>query len=150
MYRGESMRWVLSRLTPDCNLYGFDSFEGLPSEWYYGIPKGEFKVGDMPSTNANNVRFVKGWFEETLVPFLASTQLNPRLILHMDADLYAPTIYVLRKTRDLLIPGTIVIFDEYWFVKDEWRALRDFERETGKKFEYIAMTDTRAAIRFIS
>ena len=120
VYRGASIRWFLSELTPECNVCGFDSFEGLPTQWRYGMPKGEFRVGAIPSITAPNLRFVKGWFEETLGPFLAATSLKPRLVLHMDADLYTPTIFVLRTMRDLLIEGTVLIFDEFWYVKDEW------------------------------
>lgn len=42
------------------------------------------------------------------------------------------------------------MFDEFWFLRDEFRALEDFVRETGKRFEYLAITDVRAAIRFVS
>ena len=48
------------------------------------------------------------------------------------------------------MPGTIMIFDEYWVVKDEFMALQDFISEIGRQFEYLAITDTRAAIRFTS
>ena len=66
----------------------------------------------------------------------------------MDADLYSSTIYVLRAMKDYMIPGTIVMFDEYWFLKDEFRALHEFVLETGKTFEYLAVSDTNVAIRF--
>jgi hypothetical protein len=42
------------------------------------------------------------------------------------------------------------MFDEYWFLRDEFRALLDFVGETGKRFEYLVVTDVRAAIRFTS
>lgn len=113
-------------------------------------PKGTFFVGNEPPIAAPNLRFIKGWFEDSLAPFLASVNLKRRLVLHMDADLYAPTMYVFNTMKDLLIPGTIVIFDEFWFVKDEFKALVDFTNNTGKKFEYIAITDRNVAIEFIN
>ena len=87
VYRGESIQWWLSKLSPNSNLFGFDSFEGLPDDWYYGCPKGTFHVGNEPPIIAPNLRFVKGWFEKSLVPFLAATSLKHQLILHMDASL---------------------------------------------------------------
>jgi len=151
VYRGQSIRWYLLKLAPESNLYGFDSFEGLPEEWISYGEKGRFNCdGHIPDIAAPNLRFIKGWFEESLTPFLASTILNPRLVIHIDADLYSSTIYILRIMKDYLAPGTIVIFDEYWVVKDEFMALKDFISATGKKFEYLAITDTRAAIRFTS
>ncbi len=146
---GASMRFALETFSPESHCYGFDSFEGLPQDWYHGITRGTFAAaGQAPAMNAPNLTFVKGWFEDSLQPFLASATLKPQLVIHMDADLYAPTIYVLRTLQQQLIPGTIVIFDEYWFLKDEFRALEDFVRESGKTFSYLAISDMRAAIQF--
>lgn len=146
--QGKSMRWALSKFSSASHLYGFDSFEGLPQDWYRGFTRGTFSnKGVPPPLHAPNLTFVKGWFEDSLQPFLASTQLKPRLVLHMDADLYAPTKYVLSAMMNLLVPGTIIIFDEYWFLKDEFRALQEFVRETGKQFKYLAVSDARAAVQ---
>ena len=151
VYRGESINWWLNKLGIESNLYGFDSFEGLNEDWYFGCPKGTFKVESIPQIVAPNIRFVKGWFEDSLVPFLStSKKLKSNLVIHLDADLYIPTIFVLRTLNKLLIPNTIVIFDEFWFVKDEFKALLDFISETGKTFEYIAITDRNVAIKFTS
>ena len=65
-----------------------------------------------------------------------------------DADLYSSTIFVLRAMRDVLRAGTIVIFDEYWDIRGEFRALEEFSRESGKAFEYLVISDTRAVVRF--
>jgi len=68
----------------------------------------------------------------------------------MDADLYSSTIFVLKNMKNYLVPGTIVMFDEYWFLKDEFRALSEFVIETGKTFEYLVVSDSNVAIRFTS
>ena len=49
-----------------------------------------------------------------------------------------------------LIVDTIIIFDEFWFVKDEYKALLDWTSETGKNFEYIASSDRNVAIKITS
>ena len=149
VFQGASLNFALGKLGADSSLYGFDSFEGLPEDWYYGVAKGEFRVPCVPQFANSNVHIIKGWFEDSLPTFLSSTRLKRNLIIHMDADLYQPTIYVLRRLKDLIVPGVIVIFDEYWFVIDEFRALQEFVDETGKKFEYLAITETRAAVRFV-
>lgn len=149
--QGESINFALSKLGFASHIYGFDSFEGLPEEWYQGVKCGTFdNKGQPPPISAPNLTFVKGWFEKSLKPFLSSTQLSPHLVLNMDADIYSATIYVLRAMAPLLISGTIVIFDEYWFLKDEFRALQEFIAETGKQFEYLAVSHERAAIRFLN
>lgn len=147
--QGHSMRWALAALGSDSRLFGFDSFQGLPGDWYHGVPRGAFSNhGVPPPITAPNVRFIRGWFEETLEPFLETTVLRTPLVVHMDADLYAPTRYVLRTLESVLVAGTIVVFDEYWFVKDEFRAFDEFVRETGKTFRYLALSEQRAAIEF--
>ena len=70
-------------------------------------------------------------------------------MIHMDADLYSSTIFVLRAMKDAMRPGTILIFDEYWDLKGEFKALEDFSLESGKIFEYLVISDTRAVVRFV-
>jgi len=59
------------------------------------------------------------------------------------------TVFVPRALKDLIVPGTNVIFEECWFVEDGFRALADFVGETGKKYGYLATTKIRAAVRFV-
>ena len=37
-------------------------------------------------------------------------------LLHLDLDLYEPTYYTLNKLWDLVIPGGVIVFDEYGLV----------------------------------
>lgn len=149
VHRGASIEWWLSNLSSNSKLFGFDSFEGLPEDFRYNAPKGTFDLGGQPPPlRAPNLKFVKGWFEKTLTPFLNATPLRPGLVIHLDADLYSSTIYVLRTLKDKTVPGTIVIFDEYWDLVNEFAALEQFITETQKQFEYVAITAQQAAIRF--
>jgi O-methyltransferase len=134
------------KLPATAKLFGFDSFQGLPSDWYYGCPKATFNVdGSIPKLGFPNVSFVKGWFEETLPKFLKLTQLGQyeQLIIHLDADLYEPTMFVLQQLEPFMRKGTIIIFDEFWFVKDEYRAFAEYSM--NKKFICIAITQRNVA-----
>ena len=58
----------------DRTIYGFDSFEGLPSDWVrtdVAVPEKTFafKNPQMLPAVLHNVRLVKGMFEETLPKF---------------------------------------------------------------------------------
>jgi hypothetical protein len=60
-----------------------------------------------------NVNLVGGNVFDTLDPFLAT---NPHLriaLLHLDMDVAAPTEFVLRRLFDRLVPGGIVMIDDY-------------------------------------
>jgi len=151
VYRGESLAWWMRKLGRDSNLYGVDSFNGLPEDWHYHARKGEFDCqGHVPEIASANVQFIKGKFEDSLQPFFESVRLKPDLIIHLDADLYSSTVTALRAMKDVLSPRTILIFDEYWDQKNEYKALQDFVVESKKTFEYLAVSEVRAVIRFTS
>jgi hypothetical protein len=124
-------------------VHGFDSFEGLPEDWNRGRQisrKGAFDLGGaLPKVRAN-VRLHKGWFEETLPPFLAETP-GDVAFLHVDCDLYSSTKTVFEALGDRIGPGTVMVFDELinyaTFREHEWRALYELVRETGLAFDWI-------------
>ncbi len=150
VWKGESINFFAKKC-PKANLYGFDSFEGLEEDWHgFSYPKGTFSTsGELPR-HEKNVTLYKGWFEDTLPDFinrLGSLQID---ILHMDADTYKLTAYVLGKIKENISKGTIVIFDEYFgypnFKSHEFKAWQEFVISNGVKYHYIAYTETRVAI----
>lgn len=106
---GDTANFISNRLSSK-TLYGFDSFKGLTEDW--GVLKvGEFKRNDIPKLN-KNVSVIKGFFQDTLVPFLQE-RLNKHVIFaHIDCDLYSSTAFVLEKIAPFIVPGTILCFDE--------------------------------------
>lgn len=129
---GHSIREI-ANVFPDRHIHGFDSFEGLPEEWRPEFPAGIFKcaVPHVP----NNVTLHKGLFNETLPGFLEANP-GPVAFLHLDADLYSSTSYVLENIEDRIVDGAIVIFDElhYWYdnyKEHEYKAFDEFIARTG-------------------
>jgi len=131
VYRGASLRWWCEHLACDeARFYGFDSFEGLPEEWG-AVQKGTFNTAhEIPHIDDRRVDFVVGWFQDTLPDFLRGHPLHRRKIIHMDADLYSSTLYVLALLSPYLTPGDIIIFDEFGSIRmaqHEFRAFEDFQ-----------------------
>jgi len=103
-------------------VYSFDSFLGLPGDWFEH-KQGAFERGGSVPPAERNVRFYKGWFNETL-PALASElrsvhQQFPDLhlkaaLVFIDCDLYESTVDALfgLQWEGLLQRGTILAFDE--------------------------------------
>lgn len=128
-------------------VYGFDSFEGLPEKWRDGFNAGAFsRNGKLPHVN-KNVKLIKGWFNETLVDFIQSQ--NKRVsFIHMDADLYSSTKYILDTLRDYIDEDCIIIFDELvnypGFDGDagELKAFYEFITENNVNYEWIGMNGT--------
>ncbi|MGR6523912.1 TylF/MycF/NovP-related O-methyltransferase [Rhodococcus erythropolis] len=120
---------------------GFDVFSGLPETWRTGFPVGEFAQESIPEVPG--AQLVPGLFENTLPSFL-NDESGPVAFLHLDADLYSSTKTVLDLLGDRLVPGSIVVFDEFFnypgWQQHEYRAWTEFVTRTGISFEYLGYT----------
>jgi|688.fasta_scaffold14923_7 hypothetical protein len=129
-------------------VYGFDSFLGLPEDWGDHQPKGAYsRNGNLPSIN-NNVELVVGLFQDTLDDFLKEHK-EPVAYLHLDADLYSSTKFVLDKLKKRIVSGTVISFDEirnYPEYRDhEIKAWLEFSSKTKISYEWISRTDYEQA-----
>jgi hypothetical protein len=145
VYEGGSIaRWAELNTHEDSRFVGFDTFEGLPEQWQRindKMQRSTFDTGGaVPQIADDRVEFVKGLFQDTLGAFLASFQPRSRLVMHCDADLYSSTLYALTKCDDLLVPGSIVIFDEFSSVLNEFSALADYCSAYRRSYEVIGAT----------
>jgi O-methyltransferase len=141
VYRGDSIKyWSIINRHPQSRLIGFDSFEGLPTDWTGGVSKGHFTTGGkMPVLDDPRVQFVKGWFQDSLPTFLVSFQPANRLVVHLDADLFTSTLYCLTMLHHHLKPGTLLMFDEFSSVTHEYRALLAYTESYLREFRPVAL-----------
>jgi hypothetical protein len=132
-------------------IWGFDSFEGLPEPqqhldggiWHQGQYSAPFdevqarlRVADRPW-----LRLVKGWFSDTLVAEPA-TGIERIAYARIDGDLYASCVDCLRYLTPRLVKGAILVFDDWQFdpgvgeprAFGEWMAANP-----GWKFEFLGM-----------
>lgn len=142
VYRGDSIRrWSEILRHPETRLDGFDSFQGLPESWVLACNKGYFDLnGELPAIPDSRVALHKGWFSDTLPEFLRIFRPQPQLVVHLDADLYSSTIFVLTELRPWLVPGTVLLFDEIFDRNHELKALDEFITDTGTKLECLGVT----------
>lgn len=143
VFQGDSMRkWTSINTHPNSRFFGFDSFEGLPENWAAGQrQKGAFTTnGVMPSIDDPRVTFVKGWFNQSLVPFLQNYKPENQLVLHMDADLFSSTLFVLMTLNPLIKRGTVVVFDDF-NSRDDFAALLHFSKSCGHDWTVLAARD---------
>ncbi len=152
VFSGKTINHIANQVTKQ-TIYGFDSFEGLPEDWRTGFLEGTFKKDNLPDVK-ENVRLVKGWFNETLPDFIQE-HTEKCAFIHIDCDLYSSTKCVFDILKDRIQSGTIIVFDEYFNYPDwqngEYKALQEFIRENSFKYEYIGYVEImeQVAIRIL-
>lgn len=145
-------------------VFGFDSFEGLSdfsdedgrtakdhvndkTEGGWSAREVEGEIFDLCKLfNADNILarersiLIKGRIQDTLEPFLERTPGLRINLLHFDMDLYEPTLFALERLWDRVVPGGVIVFDEYgippWGGEasafDQFRAARGIEVKLQK------------------
>jgi len=136
-------------------IHGFDSFEGLQEDWSgsTGMLKGHFSLnGKLPKVSPR-VELHKGYFNIALPDFLESHSENIAF-LHLDADTYQSTKFVLESVISRISTGTIIIFDEYvgypaW-QKGEFLAWQETVRDYAISYTYLGVSTAAVSVRIDS
>jgi len=142
VFNGKSINYVSKRIG-ERRIFGFDSFEGLAEDWGgTGLLKGAFNVGGRMPKVGRNATLVRGWFQDTLPPFLKEHP-GPIAFANLDADTYEATAYVLGEIADRLAVGTVLQFDEYlgypgWRA-GEYLAFANCCKERGIRYKYLGV-----------
>jgi len=149
---GESFNWWMDKCkSSNSRFFGFDTFEGLPEQWgMYG--KGEMH-SDVPVLNDKRGKYYKGIFQDTLVGFIdenrALLKSDAVRILHMDADLFSSTIFVLSQMYAFLKPGDIIMFDEFNVCNHEYLAFKIFTESFYVKLRPISAQNNYLHASFV-
>jgi hypothetical protein len=87
-----------------------------------------------------NAKLHVGWFDATLPPFLATTTESCALV-HIDCDIYSSTVSVFSQLTARMVPGTVIVFDEYFnypgWREHEYKAFQEFIAASGMGYRYI-------------
>ena len=136
---GVSFRWWIKQIDhKNSRFYGFDTFSGLPEDW------GPFKKGDMsngnepPEVDDSRCQFYQGIFQNTLYDFLKTYKSEKRKVIHLDADLYSSTLFVLTTLSPYLNSGDILLFDEFNVPLHEYKAFREWTESFYINYSVIA------------
>lgn len=146
---GGTIRYI-ARKKPNVTIHGFDSFEGLPEDWSGNMMAAGYfnRKGRMPKV-PDNVTLHRGWFDVT-APKFASEHSAPLAFLHVDCDLYSSTRTIFEALGDHIVPGTVIVFDEYFnypnWKAHEHRAFQEYEARSGRRFSYIGYSIQQVAV----
>jgi hypothetical protein len=99
--------------------YAFDSFEGLSQP--LGMDGSYWHTGDLKASEdiarknlapyQEKVKFYKGWIPERFAEVVS----NVFCFIHIDVDLYEPTLESLKFFYPKLVSGGIILCDDYGF-----------------------------------
>jgi len=157
LFRGFSL-WFAEQLArkkapKEFLLYGFDSFEGLPETavdaGFYR--EGEFCAGyELVRENLSKygadwdrIKLFRGFYSRSLFSaFRNQEKFRPVSIAVIDVDIYESCVLVLEFLRPYIVPGSILIFDDYNDMgrsdeHGERKALMEFEARTGMEKELL-------------
>jgi predicted O-methyltransferase YrrM len=145
VWSGRTINMIADHLGEGRTVHGFDSFEGLQEDWNQQYRKGAFHThGRLPQVRSS-VTLHKGWFEDTVPPFALSRKDEPVAFLHIDCDLYSSTKTIFDALGGRLVPGSVILFDEY-FNYPEWReheykAFQELVQSRSLEYRYIAYNE---------
>ena len=140
--KGKSFIQICNYFQPEA-VFGFDAFAGLPNNgrWSGNIAhEGQFNYsGQVPFDVPKNGTIVNGWFNETCPGF--DYEKPVAQFLHIDCDVYSSTVDVFNTLEGKVVPGTVIVFDDYcnytgWRV-GEWKAWQEFVQKQNLNYEYL-------------
>ncbi len=137
---GTSIRHISAMTNKE--IHGFDGFQGLPEDWH-NQPKGTYSTnGELPKV-PKEVHLHVGLFENTLPEFLEKHAGHVRF-LHVDCDLYSSTRTVLDLLASRIVPGSVIVFDDYFgyphWRDDEYKAFQESVEEYGWQYDYLGVS----------
>lgn len=120
----------------------------MPEDWVRldkVIKQGTFKFKDnnvVPPV-LSNVKLFKGLFNDVLPQYVKQYLMSqPIALLHVDCDLYSATKEALQAFKHNIVPGTIIVFDEFYNYpgseQHEYKALNEFLNEMNYSVKYLA------------
>jgi O-methyltransferase len=133
--------------------FGFDSFQGLPKASAIDVAEGQEKwigeggfsasleevTGLMPRKGIENgrIQLIKGWFNDTCTESTKKQYgIKSAAVVYVDCDYYESAVPALEFITDLLVDGSIVIFDDWWIFRGrsdrgEQRAFYEWKERHG-------------------
>ena len=136
-YRGGCAAMILStcQLPPERRFYLFDTFTGLPEEQLTRRERRRNLGGHYADTSREHVEsLLREWREiieireGDVFDTLPATETGELSLVHMDLNASAPTEAALEYAYPRMVPGAILVLDDYggWRFEDQRRVIDEF------------------------
>ena len=115
---------------------------------FFSFPEETFDTkGKLPRVKDNRVNFIKGYFQYTLIEFLANFIPKNQIIVHIDVDLYTSSLFVLTSMDKHLTEGAMIIFDEFSSAHNEFKSFKNYSESYRKEYQVVgAVNDVFDAV----
>ncbi len=127
-------------------IIGFDTFDSFPetdndedNEFIdsfvneAGKPISKEQLGECLSIKSiSNVELIQGNILDTLPEYLKQHPETKAALIHIDVDVYEPTKVILELLFDKLVPGGLLVLDDYAIVAGETRAVDEYFKDKHK------------------
>lgn len=139
VYEG-NYTFQMAAQAPNRIVWAWDTFEGMPDDrWLADLdksdPPGKWKPREDPIRRMEktlNIRVVKGKFSETIPKFTEDVRFA---LVHVDCDNYWAHVWVLEFLQPRMSPGGLIVFDDYANCAGAKKAIDEWSRKTGLKYE---------------
>lgn len=159
VFRGGGSYFIASaaeKLRVPIQHYCFDTFEGHAGSDVNNALEPRQKAGSFHNTSYeevkeylgefSNITIFKGRFQDTCQP-LDDTKFG---FVHLDMDIYTPTIFALDYFEDKMLQGGVILLDDYGFISCpgiEKAATEFIFRAAGKYFGMPLLTGQFVLVR---
>jgi len=99
-----------------------ENFEGAGG---YGLSKAELEE-HLQKKGTGNYELIEGDINETLAVYLENNPNVKIALLHIDVDVYEPSKLILEKLWEKIVPGGVLMLDDYGTVEGETKAVDEF------------------------
>jgi Methyltransferase domain len=153
VFTGGTTRFI-ARHIGKRRIHGFDSFEGLPEAWSgFNLGGKTFDAGGRLPRVPANVELHRGYFDTSLPAWLDKHPGSVAFI-HFDCDLYSSSKTVFNLMAPRIVPGTVILFDEYFnypnWEQHEFKAFQEFVETLRIKYTYLGFARQQVAVRIES
>lgn len=112
----------------------------------YGIPVEELKEV-MAHKSFANYELVKGDISDTLPKYISEHPELKIALLHIDVDVYKPSVVILNNLYEKVVAGGLVVFDDYGTEAGETKAIDEFFEGKNILIEKLPISLMPAYIR---
>ena len=86
-------------------------------------------------------------FSDTVPDYVNNHPELKIALLHIDVDVYKPSVAILKHLFDRVVPGGLIVFDDYGTVAGETRAVDEFFLEQNIIIEKLSISHIPSYIR---